>query len=291
MARLRAEGAHAARRSILLMMGASALFAANDATVKFASQSLAGPQLIFLRSVFASVLFLALIWQQGLLGRLRDVAHPRLLLRGTADAFGTTMYLLSLFHLPIANATAINLAAPIFMTVCAVLFLRERAGAVRWLAVGLGFAGVLLVVQPAGSGFNAWALLCVAGTLLHAVRDLLTRGISSGTPSMVVALSSTLALGLLGGAALLWQGWQPVAWWQLAVVALAACFLASAYMLLIASLRLGEISLVAPFRYTALLFAVGFGYFVWGQWPNGWAWAGIALLLGSGTYAAHRERG
>lgn len=279
-----------ARRSILLMVGASGCFATNDAIVKFVSQSLPGPQLIFLRSLLAAALFLLLIRQQGVMPRLAGALQPRVLARSACDAFGTVLYLLSLFHLPLANATAINLAAPVFMTLFAVLFLGERASPARWIAVALGFAGVLAVVQPTGDGFNAWALLCVAGTLLQALRDLLTRGIDPTLPSMVIALSTSVFLALVAGAMTLTEGWQPVAPRHLLLLALAAGFLATAYLLLIASLRTGDISLTAPFRYSALLFAVVLGQVLWGQWPDPWAWGGIALLVGSGVYAAHRER-
>ncbi len=280
-----------ARRAIVLMVGASACFATNDALVKFVSQSLPSGQVILLRSLIAAALILLVARHTGATRQLGLARGPRVLWRSVADAFGTSMYLLSLFHLPLANATAINLAAPVFMTVLAVLLLGERASAARWSAVGLGFAGVLAVVQPTGDGFNAWALLCVTGTLLHAVRDLLTRRIDPAVPSLVIALSSAVALGLFGGAMLLWQGWRPVAWWHLALLAAAASLLTSAYLLLIGSLRLAEISLTAPFRYSSLLFAVLLGYGVWGHVPNAWAWAGIALLVGSGLYMVYSERG
>ncbi|MDI3381056.1 DMT family transporter [Xenophilus aerolatus] len=272
------------------MIGASGCFAANDAIVKFASQSLPGPQLIFLRSLIAAGFFLWMIVRQGAVPRLAGALQPRVLARSACDAFGTVMYLLSLFQLPLANATAINLAAPVFMTLFAVVFLGERASPARWTAVALGFAGVLAVVQPTGDGFNAWALLCVGGTLLQALRDLLTRGIDPTLPSMVIALSTTAFLAVVAGAMTLAQGWAPVAPRHLLMLTVAAGFLATAYLLLIASLRTGDISLTAPFRYTALLFAVVLGYALWGQWPNAWAWAGIALLVGSGLYAAHSER-
>ena len=84
------------------------------------------------------------------------------------DAAGTLLYLAALMHLPIANATAIDLSAPLIVVVFAVLFMRERAGVQRWLAVGAGFAGVLLVIQPRADGFTAYAFLCLAGTVFQA---------------------------------------------------------------------------------------------------------------------------
>jgi len=274
-----------------MMAGAMGCFVVNDALTKYVSQSVPSAQLIFLRGTMTVAMVLLLARQQGATRRLRDALHPPVLWRSMADACGTVMYLFSLFHLPLGNATAINLAAPLFMTAFAVLFLRERASAVRWACLVLGFAGVLCVVQPAGDGFNAWALLCLAGTLLHALRDLLTRRLDPAIPSLLIALSTALALTLLAGLLSLLEGWQPIAWRDLGLLALAAGFLVAAYLLLIRCLRLGEISLTAPFRYSALLYAVLLGYLVWGDVPNGWAWAGIALLVASGLAMVHSERG
>lgn len=279
------------RRGIWMMIGAMGGFVVNDAMVKFVSQSMPSAQLIFLRGVLATRLVLGLALALGARPQLRQALHPRVATRAAVDACATVIYLLSLFHLPIANATAINLAAPLFMVVFAVWFLRERPGAARWSAVAVGFAGVLCVVQPRGDGFNAWALLCLTGTLFHAARDLMTRRIDPAIPSIVVTLATAVAVTLLSGALSLAQGWQPFGAAQLGWLAAASVFLVIGYFLIIQCMRQGEVSLTAPFRYSALLFAVVLGYVVWGEVPNGWAWAGIALLVGSGLYVVHSERG
>jgi len=278
-------------RAIVTMVGAMTCFVCNDALVKHVSASLPSAQLIFLRGVFASALVLLVAWRLGVLHRLSALLNPRVALRGAIDACATMLYLLSLFHLPIANATAINLAAPLFMTVFAVLFLGERAGAGRWSAVVLGFIGVLSIVQPSGNGFNAWSLLCLLGTLFHATRDLMTRSIDGGIPSIIITLATALAVTLLSGGLTLAADWQPVAPRELGLLAVAAGFLASGYFLLVQCMRAGDVSLTAPFRYCAVLVAVTLGYLVWGEVPNGWAWLGIALLVGSGLYMLHGERG
>lgn len=285
-----ASGTSRALQAVLMTIGAAGSFVANDALAKYVSQTLPPAQLIFLRSAIVVLLVLGLAWRQGILGQLRQIRHPRVILRSLADACGTSMYLFSLFHLPLANATAINLAAPLFMTLFAVLFLHERASVLRWLAVVLGFGGVLLVVRPASDGFNAWALVCLAGTVLHAVRDLLTRGLPPQVPSLVVALSSALALGLLSALMLPAQGWRALDAPTFGLLMLGACFLCSAYLLLIQCLRLGEISLTAPFRYSALLFAVLIGFVVWRDVPDAWGWSGIGLLLAAGLLVVQGER-
>lgn len=275
-----------ALRAVLMMIGASGCFVVNDALAKYVSQTLPSAQLIVLRSAIVVLLMLLLAWRQGVLRQVPQAAHPRVLVRSVADAFGTAMYLFSLFQLPLANATAINQGAPLFMTLFAVLFLHEKASALRWAAVAIGFAGVLLVVRPTGDGFNAWALLCLAGTLLHALRDLLTRRLDPRLPSLVVTLSSAVALGLLAALLLPFQGWAPVDLPTLGLMALGAVFLCSAFLLLIGGLRLGEISLLAPFRYSGLLFAVLLGYAVWGHLPDAWGALGLGLLLAAGLMAA-----
>lgn len=283
--------AAANRRGIWMMVGAMAGFVVNDAIVKHVSQGMPSSQLIFLRGVLASLLVLVLACALGAGSQLRQVANPRVAARAAVDACATVMYLFSLFHLPLGNATAINLAAPLFMVVFAVWFLKERPGAARWLAVGVGFAGVLCVVQPRGDGFNAWALLCLAGTLFHAARDLMTRRIEPAIPSIVVTLATAAAVTLLSGAISLGEGWQPFGFVQLAWLGAASAFLVVGYFLIIQCMRQGEVSLTAPFRYAALLFAVVLGYLVWGDMPNAWAWCGIALLVGSGLYVVHNQRG
>jgi drug/metabolite transporter (DMT)-like permease len=195
-------------------------------------------------------------------------------------------YLVSLFHLPIANATAINMATPLMITLLAGLLLGERVGVRRWLLIGLGFACVLLVVQPGPQGFNVWGWLCVGSTVLNAVRDLVTRRLPADAPSGTVALASALAVTSLAGMLALGQsisqGWMPMGGTDLLRLAVAAVFLAMAYRLTVAATRIGELSVVAPFRYSALLLAVLLGWLIWGDVPNAMAWAGIALIIAAG---------
>jgi drug/metabolite transporter (DMT)-like permease len=278
------------RRGVLAMSLAMASFVANDALVKFVSESLPGAQLIFLRGLFATALLLTVAHAMGALPRWRDTLQRPVLRRSALDALATIVYLSALFHLPLGNATAINMATPLFMTLFAVLALREQVGTARWAALAVGFAGVLLVVQPRAEGFNAWALLCVGGTLLHAARDLSTRFIAAQVPSILVTVSTAVAVTGLSGVLSLVQGWQPFTGTQLALLAGASVFLSGGYFLLVHSLRGGEMSVIAPFRYSGLLFALVLGWAVWGDVPNALAWVGIALLVGAGLYVLHTER-
>jgi drug/metabolite transporter (DMT)-like permease len=278
------------RRGIVCMVGAMACFVTNDALVKFASQSMPSAQLIFIRGFMSVLLVLAVAYALGATPRLREATRGWVAGRALVDAIATMLYLGSLFHLPIGNATAINLAAPLFMTMFAALFMAERVRGARWLAVGFGFLGVLLVIQPRAEGFNAWALVCLLGTLFHAARDLMTRRIHAGIPSILITLATAVAVTVLSGVTSLFQGWQPFGLFEFGLLSLASVFLTGGYYFIINSMRHGEMTLVAPFRYSGLLFALVLGYLVWGEVPNTLAWFGIALLIASGLYVLVSEK-
>jgi drug/metabolite transporter (DMT)-like permease len=278
------------RRGIQFMVAAMACFIVNDALVKYASQSMPAAQLIFLRGIMASVLVLAVARALGATAQLSDMTRRPVLARAGVDAIATILYLVSLFHLPLGNVTAINMASPLFIAALAVPLLGERVDARRWTAIWVGFGGVLLVIQPQAAAFNVFSLVALAATALHACRDLLTRRIGTTVPAIIVTLTTAIAVTLLAGALSLFEGWRPFGYGELALLAMASIFLAAAYHLIIWATRSGELSVIAPFRYTGLLWALVLGYAVWGDVPNTLAWVGIMLLIGAGLYALHRER-
>lgn len=278
------------RHGIICLSAAMACYIANDALVKYASPALGTGQTIFLRGVVATLLVLVMVRALGAFDRIGDACKPRVIVRSLLDSLGTLCYLWSLMHLPLPNAVAIGLAAPLFLVVFAVLFIRERVDAGRWMAIAAGFFGVLLIIQPRATGFNYFSLVCLLGVLLHALRDFSTRSIGAAVPSIVITLTAAVSITLLAGAVSLVEGWQPVDMRAFLLLALAAVFLSVATMLVIAAMRSGELSVVAPFRYSGLLFALVLGYLVWGDVPNAPAWAGIALLIGAGLYILQRER-
>jgi drug/metabolite transporter (DMT)-like permease len=210
--------------------------------------------------------------------------------RAVIDAFGSLLFLVALFHLPLANATAINMASPLFITVFSAAFLGERVGPPRWLAIGVGFLGILLIIQPQAAGFNVYALVCLVATVLIAARDLATQRVHVSVPSILVTLSNTIAVTLLAGGLSLVEGWRPFDMFELGLLTVAAAFLAAAYYLVVGSTRHGDLSLIVPFRYTAVLFATIVGFVVWGDTPNVLAWCGIALVVASGIYILRVSR-
>lgn len=286
---------HAARTranslGILAMIGAMACFIVNDALVKYVSQSLPAGQLIFIRTAMAAALLVALAVALRTPLRFGHIARGWVAVRTIIDTLATFLYLVSLFHLPIASATAINMTSPLIITVLAVGFLDARIGGSQWIATGAGFVGVLLIVQPGVEGFNGYALLCLLSTLLIAVRDLITPRVGADVPTVLVTLSTALAVTLLGGALSLLEGWAPVAAADFGLLAVAAAFLAGAYLLVISSMRSSDLWLVAPFRYSMLLFALIVGYLVWGDVPNALAWCGVVLVIATGIHVARASR-
>jgi drug/metabolite transporter (DMT)-like permease len=278
------------RRGIRMMVAAMVCFVLNDTLVKYVSESLPAAQLIFMRGFLASVFVFGVALASGVALRPRELARGWIARRAVIDAVASVLFLVSLFQLPLANATAISMSAPLFITVLAVVLLRERVDAPRWFAIAVGFLGVVLVIRPGMEGFNAYALLCLAATLLHAVRDLATRRIAPGVSSLAITFATAVAVTLLSGVLSLFEGWRAFGLREFGLLATAAAFLAAGYFLVVGSVRNGDISVTAPWRYTGMLWAVLLGWAVWGHVPDGLAWAGIALLVCAGLYLVQRDR-
>lgn len=287
---VRSQQAAANRSGILYMASGMACLVLNDSLMKYLGSSLGVAQLISVRGIMAVIMILAVARALGATANLRAMANRHVVIRAVIDSFGTLFYIGSLMHLPIGNATAINLAAPLILAVLAVLFLGEHPGHRRWLAIGVGFVGVVLVIQPRLDGFNAWALMCLAATGFQSARDLMTRRIPAAVPAILIALASVGFVTLIASGLTLVQGWRPIGLYEIGLLAVAAALLALGYYLIVNSMRHGEISVVAPFRYCGLLVALITGFIVWGEVPSALAWGGIALLLAAGVYLLHDER-
>lgn len=271
-------------RGILFMSAAMVCLVCNDSLVKLIGAALPLAQLVFVRGCIGVLMVWGAARTTGATTQLPRLLDRWVLARAAIDAAGTLLYLSALLHLPLANATAINLSMPLMMALAAVLLLHEQAGLSRWLAIVAGFVGVLLVIQPQAQGFNAWALVCLAATLAQAGRELWTRRIDPGVPSILVTLGSAVAVLAVAALMLPLQGWQPMRLAQVLQLAMAAALLAAGYFCVVNSMRHGEMSAVAPFRYLGLLVAVLLGWLVWREVPNPLAWAGIALMVGSGLF-------
>ena len=278
------------RLGILTMTGAMVFFVVNDALVKWVSTDLPTPQLIFVRGVMTTALLLALAAWMGQLRLWRSALTRSVPTRALVDSLASFTYLTAMFHMPLGNATAINLAGPLFLTMLAVFFLHERVSLGRWALILLGFAGELLVVQPRAGEFNSYAWLCLLAAMLHAGRDFLTRLVPAQVPSLLITLSTAMMVTLLAGVWSMFEPWRAMSTTHIGQLFAAAMCLAAGYHLLTLSMRWGDMSVIGPFRYSGLLMALLLGYLMWGDVPNGLAWCGIALVVAAGLGLLQAER-
>lgn len=278
-------------RGILAMSASVVAFIFNDALVKLAAESMPGVQAIGLRGLFATLWCVIALLASGSWKRVGGAAHPQVVLRGALEAAAAIVYLIALFHIPFAIATAVNLSTPLILTVLAVLVLKEDVRWRRWSAVLAGFAGVLLVIQPQPGDINAWTWAVLAAALIGAVRDVLSRFLPVGVPSLVVSFTTASMVAIVGCAWSLFAGWQPTSWEAIGFLLASSLLLASGYQLALLAMRSrAEFSVIGSFRYASVLWAIGIGYVVWGDVPNALALFGIAVIVASGLYILHRER-
>lgn len=275
-----------------MMMLAMAFFVLNDTLVKLARVHWEAGQILVIRGLF-SIAFLA-AWARatGVLRQITTAAHPKLVLRGLIEGMIAVCFITALGFIPLADITAILMMAPLIITALSMMFFREKVGWRRWSAVIVGFGGMLLVVQPGGNAVPLWALaLALLSVVGVAFRDLLTRQIPLEIPSVIVAITSTIGT-LLGGLAMAvaTMTWRDLSTAQVLYTAGAAATVILGNLAMIEACRDVELSVVSPFRYVVIVWAVFLGIVVFGEWPTSLALAGIALIGASGLYTLHRER-
>ncbi len=279
-------------RGILAALVAMFAFITSDTLIKLASENLPLATILLVRGTIACA-GIALIaraigqWRPGL---PRDAARP-LGWRIVGELGATWFYLSALLVLPIANATAILQAMPLVLTVLAAAILKEQVGWRRWSAVVVGFFGMLMVVQPGMAGFNEGALVAIVGLGFIALRDFASRYIPASLSSIMVTFWSMAAVTLMGaGMVLLQDAWRMPDARELAILCGSAVFMTLGFYAITDAMRHGELSVVAPFRYSIIVWAFIYGYLVWGDVPDPLRLAGIALIIASGLFVFYRER-
>lgn len=272
------------------MVIAMAAFTINDAITKLLLEIMGLGQLLFLRGLFASMLILALAWNRGALAVPRQLLHPMVAMRTLCELGATTTFIAALAHLPLANVSAVLQALPLSVTMGAALFFGEKVGWRRWIAICVGFAGVMVIVRPGLEGFSVFSLLALVTVMFSTARDLVTRLIPHEVPSMLVSSATAIAVMLTGGALAAAGSWTPVSAGNLGMLAAAALLLIIGYQFIIMATRLGDISMVAPFRYTALIWALTLGFLVFREVPDVPMIVGATAIVLSGLYSLYRER-
>jgi drug/metabolite transporter (DMT)-like permease len=268
-----------------------AAFTTNDSITKVVSSEMNFGQVILVRGLFAILLVAAFAWYQGALRPLQTLMIKPVALRVVGEIGGTIAFMTALAHLPLANTSAILQALPLAITLGAALIFGEPVGWRRWSAIAAGFIGVLIIVRPGFAGFSYYSLFALVSVAFCTLRDLATRRIPAKIPSLFITLLTTVTVTSAGGVILVpLGGWSPPSSAALGLQALAAVLIVIGYQCIISALRTGDISAVAPFRYSALLWAMMLGYVVFGDVPDAMMVTGAAIIVASGLYAFYRER-
>ncbi|MEM9551241.1 MAG: DMT family transporter [Pseudomonadota bacterium] len=277
-------------KGALLMICSMAAFTLNDACIKATGGQLHLFQLLTIRGIMATILLALLAWRLGGLawqGTRADWVFAGL--RSLAEVGAAFFFLTALLHMPLANVTAILQALPLCVTLGAALIFRERVGWRRVLAILTGFAGMLLIVRPGPEGFDTYALYAIASVGCVTVRDLATRRISARMSSMTVTLFASATVLVAAALASTQTEWVPVSAGNWMLLVASAVFILGGYSFSVLVMRVGEISFVAPFRYTGLLWALCLGWVVFGDWPDPVTLIGAASVVGSGLFMLYRE--
>ena len=265
------------------------LFSAVDTQAKFLTQTLHPIQVVWTRQLglLAGAAVLLAIYGPTLL----RTAHPMLqITRGALAAGSATLFVVAVSYVPLADAVAISFVAPFIVTVLGALVLREPVGLRRWLAVAGGFIGMLVVTRPGLGALHPAGFLVLIAATLFALRQIISRALSAGDRTITtVAYTAIVASALLTlPLPFVWR-W-PTTGLEMTLMVTIAVLAAVAEVCVIKALEIAMAVVVAPVQYTLILWGTIYGWLVFGQLPDGWTWAGTAIIILTGLYTLHRER-
>ena len=279
-------------RAAVLMTGSMAFFAVEDLFLKRAAEALPPGQVLALTGAAGALIFWALAARKGQKVLSSDALRGIPLLRTLAEAIAAMLYIVALALAPLSMTSALLQASPLVVVAGAALVLREKVGWRRWSSILTGFLGVMVILSPWDAAFDPVGLLTVACVLMLAVRDLSTRVMPARIGTFQVAAWAYIGLVPTGIAlmGLMGQGFvmpTPAQWLGLCGALTTGLF---GYYAVVAAMRLGEVSVVAPFRYTRLVFAIILAVAFLHERPGISTLIGAGIVVGSGLYAFARER-
>jgi drug/metabolite transporter (DMT)-like permease len=270
-----------------LMLLSILMFSCGDALGKFMVATYSLGQLLWLRACAALIVLLPMIWRNR--ADFARLERPWLqLLRVTLSTVEVAAFFLATVYLPLADVVTYYLACPIFVTALSAIVLRERVGWRRWSAVLIGFCGVLIALRPSSQTVSWPAMIALGGSFSFALLMLITRSLRA-TPDVVLA-SSQFAGTFALGAVMSPFGWITPDLGSLVLFAAAGCISVSALLCVNRSLKLAPASVVVPYQYSMIVWAVMFGYIVFDDKPTMATIAGAAIIIGAGLYIFLRER-
>ncbi len=276
-------------RGAVFMTLAMGAFALEDMALKAAARDIPIGQALTLFGIFGFALFVLIARSRGERPFPAQLRSRVMLWRSLAEIGGRLFFALAIALTPLSSASAILQATPLVVALGAVLFFGERVGARRWGAIAIGFVGVLMILRPGFDSFDPLSIFAVLGMLGFAGRDLATR---ASPPTMTAAQLGVAGFAVLTVAGLVLIGFGGVAVptpASLGFVALASVVGVMAYAALTRAMRCGDVSVVAPFRYSRLLFALILGITVFGERPDAMTLIGAAVIVASGVVLLQRS--
>ncbi len=274
-----------------LMTGCVLAYVVNDAVMKLLFSDIGLFQAVFFRGLITILLLALLVWRGKVAIRGLSRQSKRLVaLRVGAEICATIAFLTALKNMPLANVTAILQALPLAVTMAAALFLAEPVGWRRWAAIIIGFSGVLIIIRPGLEGFNIYSLSALIAVAFITLREIATRRLTDDVPSLTVALSTAIGITLFALVMMVGTNWDAMGAMSWLLIAGAAVAIMFGTLLSVMAMRVGEISFVAPFRYTAMVWAIGLGIIIFGDWPDQPTLIGTGIIIATGIYSFHREK-
>ncbi len=266
------------------------LLTVTDVIAKTLTTEMSPFYFVFLRSFFAFIPVLVVIHYTRTWTRLRTRRPVEQMARGLAMAVAYTLYLQALRDLPLADATAIVFSAPVLVALLSRAFLGETVPLIRWVAILIGFAGAVVIIQPGSESFRPAGLWALGAAIAVAISALLARRLGTTEPSSVTSFYTTIAFLFMGlvPVVMIPELIVPLDAPRIALIGLAGLIAGTAHFLVIYGYRRGEASLVAPFEYSSLLFAIAFGYVFFGDFPTTLVVVGIGLVALAGILLARR---
>ena len=274
---------------IALMLLGILLFSVNDALGKFLVGAYSVGAVLLFRSFAAIVILVPFVRRSGGLAALRHPPRPGLQwLRVALTTTEVGFFYASVRYLPLADVMTFYLAAPIFVAAMSALILREAIDRDRWIAVLVGFVGVIIVLRPSPATFSWPALIAMSGSFLFSVLMIVTRQLRGSPDSTLLAYSTGGAF--VAGAVLVPFQWVTPTLRDFALLSLLGVVALVASLCVNRSLRFAPASVVVPYQYTMLIWAVLFGYVFFGDEPDAAVLVGAAIVIASGLYILYRER-
>lgn len=278
-------------RGAVFMMLSMAGFILNDTMIKLVSTDLELFQAVFLRGISASMLMGLLAWYKGALAYRPTLQDMKIIgWRTFAEVGATFCYLTALFNMPLANATAILQSLPLAIPLAASVFLGHKIGWRRYLAISIGFIGVLLIIRPGTEGFTSYSLWALAAVGFVTLRDIMAHKLAPKTPSIYVALFTSVAVMTFAGVASVTQEWRDVSMLVAIQIIMASVFILVGYIAAVSAMRSGDIGFVSPFRYSIMVWALLLGIFIFDEMPDTLTVVGTLIIVGMGVFTFYRER-